>query len=38
MKSNKIFRRTLRLIVVASFGLLLFGAIKQPTITAYAIN
>ena len=36
MRANKIFRRTRRLIVVASFGLLLFGAIKQPTMTAYA--
>ena len=36
MKHTKIFRRTRRLIVVASFGLLLFGAIKQPTMTAYA--
>ena len=36
MKSNKIFRRTRRLIVVASFGLLLFGAINHPTMTAYA--
>ena len=30
MRTSKIFRRTRRLIVVASFGLLLFGAIKQP--------
>ena len=36
MKHTKIFRRTRRLIVVASFGLLLFGAIKQPSMTAYA--
>lgn len=36
MRTSKIFRRTRRLIVVASFGLLLFGAIKQPTMTAYA--
>lgn len=36
MKHTKIFRRTRKLIVVASFGLLLFGAIKQPTMTAYA--
>lgn len=36
MRATKIFRRTRRLIVVASFGLLLFGAIKQPTMTAYA--
>ena len=36
MRTSKIFRRTRRLIVVASFGLLLFGAIKQPSMTAYA--
>lgn len=36
MKHTKIFRRTRRLIVVASFGLLLFGAINHPTMTAYA--
>ena len=36
MRASKIFRRTRKLIVVASFGLLLFGAIKQPTMTAYA--
>ena len=36
MRASKIFRRTRRLIVVASFGLLLFGAIKQPSMTAYA--
>ena len=36
MRTSKIFRRTRRLIVVASFGLLLFGAIKQTTMTAYA--
>ena len=36
MRANKIFRRTRKLIVVASFGLLLFGAIKQPSMTAYA--
>ena len=36
MRTSKIFRRTRKLIVVASFGLLLFGAIKQPTMTAYA--
>ena len=36
MRTSKIFRRTRRLIVVASFGLLLFGAIKQPTMAAYA--
>ena len=36
MKHTKIFRRTRKLIVVASFGLLLFGAIKQPSMTAYA--
>ena len=38
MKSNKIFRRTRKLIITAAFGLLLFGAIKQPSMTAYAIN
>ena len=38
MKSNKIFRRTRRLIVVTAFGLLLFGAINHPSMTAYAIN
>lgn len=36
MRTSKIFRRTRKLIVVASFGLLLFGAIKQPSMTAYA--
>lgn len=36
MRTSKIFRRTRRLIVMASFGLLLFGAIKQPSMTAYA--
>ena len=36
MRTSKIFRRTRRLIVVASFGLLLFGAINHPTMTAYA--
>ena len=36
MRTSKIFRRTRKLIVVASFGLLLFGAIKQPAMTAYA--
>ena len=36
MRTSKIFRRTRRLIVVASFGLLLFGAIKQPSMAAYA--
>ena len=36
MRASKIFRRTRRLIVVASFGLLLFGAINHPTMTAYA--
>ena len=36
MRTSKIFRRTRRLIVVASFGLLLFGAIKKPSMTAYA--
>ena len=36
MRTSKIFSRTRRLIVVASFGLLLFGAIKQPSMTAYA--
>ena len=36
MKHTKIFRRTRKLIVVASFGLLLFGAINHPTMTAYA--
>ena len=36
MRTSKIFRRTRRLIVMASFGLLLFGAINHPTMTAYA--
>ena len=36
MRTSKIFRRTRKLIVVASFGLLLFGAINHPTMTAYA--
>ena len=36
MRASKIFRRTRKLIVVASFGLLLFGAINHPTMTAYA--
>ena len=36
MRASKIFRRTRRLIVMASFGLLLFGAINHPTMTAYA--
>ena len=29
MRTSKIFRRTRKLIVVASFGLLLFGAINK---------
>ena len=36
MRTSKIFRRIRKLIVVTSFGLLLFGAIKQPSMTAYA--
>ena len=36
MRANKIFRRTRKLVIMASFGLLLFGAIKQPSMTAYA--
>ena len=36
MRTSKIFRRTRRLIVMAGFGLLLFGAINHPTMTAYA--
>ena len=36
MRANKIFRRTRKLVIMASFGLLLFGAINHPTMTAYA--
>ena len=36
MRANKIFRRTRKLVIMASFGLLLFGAVKQPSMTAYA--
>ena len=36
MRANKIFRRTRKLVIMASFGLLLFGAISHPTMTAYA--
>ena len=36
MRTSKIFRRTRRLIVVTAFGLLLFGAINHPSMTAYA--
>ena len=38
MRASKIFRRTRRLIVVTVFGLLLFGDINHPSMTAYAIN